>query len=130
MFHSPDFIDLLAVLGLLLIVLSQIAGIVVSAILLRRKAGAGATFALVGFGALLIVGVCGQIYSILIFPSMLRSATLGALTTAEILYPCLNGLFMTVGFGLLVFGIWRLGQKATSAVEEAVPMENQEAEQE
>ena len=124
---SQNFIDILAILSLLLITLVQIAGIVVAAILLRRKAGAGATLALIGFGVLLLISVCGQLYSMFIFPSILHSATLGALTAAEVLYTCSNGLIMTIGFGLLVFGIWKLGQKATPKETETTEVPEVEA---
>ena len=123
-FFGPNLINVMAILGLILIALVQIAGIVVTAILLRRKAGIGATLSLIGFGVLLLMGICGQIYNSFLFPTLVRQAGIRNITLIGGSYQCINGLILTIGFGLLVFGIWQLGQKATMEVQETV--ENQE----
>jgi hypothetical protein len=112
-FFGPNLINVMAILGLILIALVQIAGIVVTAILLRRKAGIGATLSLIGFSVLLLMGICGQIYNSFLFPTLVRQAGIRNITLVGGSYQCINGLILTIGFGLLVFGIWQLGQKVS-----------------
>ena len=122
-FYGPDIIKVLAVLGLIIVALVQIAGIVVAAILLRRKAGVGATLSLIGFSVLLLMGVCGQLYNTFLFPTLARQAAVNNIGLLVGAYQCINSLIVAIGLGLLVFAIWQLGQRASKEPPE--PTENQ-----
>jgi hypothetical protein len=115
-FFFPRVFSILGLIGLILVPLVQIAGIIVSAILIKRKPGIGGALSLIGFTALLLMGICGHVYDRLLYPALIHRGAYRNLTLINTSYQCINGLTMTVGFALLVFGIWQLAQPPKTAI--------------
>jgi hypothetical protein len=109
---NPMILRITSILGLVIISLVQIVGIVLASILIKRKAGSGAGLALGGFIVLLLTGVCGQIANTFIIPRLAVQFNRSYMLVQSVYY-CLNGSFVTVGLGLLAFGIWQLGKAIT-----------------
>ena len=113
-----DSYTITATLGIIVTTLAQIAGIVVNAILVKRKAGLGAILSLIGFSVLLLVDICGYAYNVFLFQVIFSTVGYDAYDIINGSYQCIYSLTTAISFGLLIFGIWKLGQKATGEADQ------------
>ena len=115
MMGSFRLIHLIPFLGSLLLAAVFVAGIIISSILINRKAGRGAVLALIGFILLLINSLCGGFYtSVMPFMQMrMRAMQFPWLGTGA---SCLQSLLLAAGMILIILGIWNLAVRRAAEV--------------